>query len=184
MAETLFYVFGLTLVVCALAVSLWGLRNEERFPGPLALRLGTLLFVTIVGATTTFAVLNARDEQEKRNEELAAEKAEPGGQPGAPAKPGEAPQTLRFSVPSGTDLAFDQTSVEAKAGPVEIKLDNRSEVAHDVTIAQGTEQLGKTEIIAASIALTDLTLKPGEYVFYCSVPGHREAGMQGKLTVK
>jgi uncharacterized cupredoxin-like copper-binding protein len=29
-----------------------------------------------------------------------------------------------------------------------------------------------------------VTVKPGKYTFYCSVPGHRQAGMQGILTVK
>jgi len=28
-----------------------------------------------------------------------------------------------------------------------------------------------------------VTLKPGKYVFYCNVPGHRQGGMQGTLTV-
>jgi uncharacterized cupredoxin-like copper-binding protein len=29
-----------------------------------------------------------------------------------------------------------------------------------------------------------VTLKPGTYKFYCSVPGHRQAGMEGTLEVK
>ena len=29
-----------------------------------------------------------------------------------------------------------------------------------------------------------LNLKPGNYTFYCSVPGHRQAGMEGTLVVK
>ena len=31
--------------------------------------------------------------------------------------------------------------------------------------------------------MTLANLAPGKYVFYCTVPGHRQAGMQGDLTV-
>jgi cytochrome c553 len=72
MNETLFYVLGIALVVIALIVSAIGLRFE-RFPtskGVLA--LGLAILVVMVGATATFAWLQAADEQEHRDEEIAA----------------------------------------------------------------------------------------------------------------
>ena len=175
-AETVFYVSGAVLVVAALGLSAWGLRHEETFPNKAALRVGTVLFLALVAVVATFSVVNARDEQEHREEEQAAEKAEEAG--------GEAAETIKFTVAAGSDLVYEQDSVTAKAGPAKIELDNRSEVGHDVSIEEGGDELGKTEIVSASLTSTTLDLKPGRYVFFCSVPGHRDAGMEGDLTIK
>src|SRR5262249_28357449 len=82
----LFYACGSVLAVSAVLVSIVGLRVKG-FPGRFA-PLVALWFVTLVGASTTFAVLHAQDEQEAKAAELSeageeAEKAESG----APAEP-------------------------------------------------------------------------------------------------
>jgi uncharacterized cupredoxin-like copper-binding protein len=50
-----------------------------------------------------------------------------------------------------------------------------------VTIAQGSRRLGATKTITGSMATLALQLPPGQYVFFCSVPGHRQSGMEGTL---
>jgi mono/diheme cytochrome c family protein len=76
MEQTLFYVLGITLVVCALAVTAVGLRWEG-FP-----RSGGVLAVIVVGfaalvvSTAAFAWMNAEEEQSEHAAEHAEERAE------------------------------------------------------------------------------------------------------------
>ena len=72
----LFYVCGGALAVSAVLVSFIGLRVKD-FPGRAA-PLVALWFVVLVGASTTFAVLHAKDEQAEKKAELtkASEEAE------------------------------------------------------------------------------------------------------------
>jgi cytochrome c oxidase subunit 2 len=73
--QTLFYVFGITLVVCALAVTALGLRFEN-FPPSRGILVGIIVvFAALVGATGTFAWMNAEDEQSEHAAERAAERA-------------------------------------------------------------------------------------------------------------
>jgi plastocyanin len=84
--------------------------------------------------------------------------------------------------PSGA-IAFDQTELTAPAGEVTIELVNDSGIPHNVEVeGNGVEEVSET-ITEGSTDLT-LTLEPGEYEFYCAVPGHREGGMEGTLTVE
>lgn len=86
--------------------------------------------------------------------------------------------------PSGS-LAFTTKQASAKAGKVTIDFTNSSPVPHDVTIeGEGGETLAQTEAFAEGSESVTANLKPGTYHFYCSLPGHREAGMEGTLTVK
>jgi mono/diheme cytochrome c family protein len=73
MNETLFYVFGIVLVVSAVLVSAVGLRFKNFPPSRGALAGTVLYFAVLVGVTAVFAVLNAQDEQEHREAEQAAE---------------------------------------------------------------------------------------------------------------
>ena len=93
--------------------------------------------------------------------------------------------TVDISTPSGGSLAFDQKDVSAKAGNVTIDFDNKQALQHDVKVedSSGTE-LGGTELVSSGTATASVSLQPGTYTFFCSVPGHREAGMEGTLTVK
>ena len=66
-----------------------------------------------------------------------------------------------------------------------VDFNNPQALTHDVAIENSSgEEVGKTELIAEGSDSTTVNLKPGTYTFYCTVPGHREAGMEGTLTVK
>ena len=93
--------------------------------------------------------------------------------------------TVNISTPSGSTLAYNQKSVTAKAGSVTIDFNNAQALQHDVTVTDSSGKvLGATQLVSSGTDSTTVQLTPGTYTFYCSVPGHRQAGMQGTLTVK
>ena len=65
-----------------------------------------------------------------------------------------------------------------------IEYDNPSPVDHSVAIEAGSETLAESEIVTQRHYSATADLEPGEFVFYCTVPGHRESGMEGTLTVE
>jgi plastocyanin len=93
--------------------------------------------------------------------------------------------TVKFEADPGGDLAYTTDAATAKAGSVTVDFNNPQALTHDVKIedAQG-EEVGGTELIASGEDSATVDLKPGTYTYFCSVPGHREAGMEGTLTVK
>jgi uncharacterized cupredoxin-like copper-binding protein len=93
-------------------------------------------------------------------------------------------EQLALSAPSDGSLKFDKPTLTAKAGKVTIDFDNQSSsVPHGVGIeGNGVDEESDTVTGAKTSVTADL--KPGKYTFYCPVPGHREAGMKGTLTVQ
>ena len=109
-----------------------------------------------------------------------------------------------------TDIAYDAQRVEAVAGqPLRLTLDNQGVLEHDFSIMEVplagavtmTEHSGEMashdmshmdEEPAVHVAaptgghstIEFIPSTPGEYAYYCTVPGHREAGMEGVLVVK
>lgn len=108
-----------------------------------------------------------------------------GGGAAEPGKSSGGGSTVEFEADPNGQLAFTTTEASAKAGKVTVDFNNPQGLTHDVAIEDSSgKTIGKTELIAEGEDSTSVNLKPGTYTFYCSVPGHREAGMEGTLTVK
>ena len=90
---------------------------------------------------------------------------------------------LTVTASESGDLSWEPTELTAQAGEVTVTLDNPAPVAHDIEIeGNGVEE--KSELVTDGTATVTADLEPGEYTFYCTVPGHEDAGMTGTLTVE
>jgi plastocyanin len=85
----------------------------------------------------------------------------------------------------GTDaLAFEPDTISAPAGEVSLALVNDGSIPHTLVV-EGLEDDLKLSIAGSGdVDSGSLTLEAGEYTYYCDVPGHRGAGMEGTLTVE
>jgi plastocyanin len=93
--------------------------------------------------------------------------------------------TVDFEADPSGEIAYTTTEATAKAGKVTVGFNNPQGLTHDVAIEnEKGETVAQTDLIAEEETSTTANLKPGTYTFYCTVPGHREAGMEGTLTVK
>jgi plastocyanin len=103
----------------------------------------------------------------------------------APAATSGAGQHLSLEANPEGQLKYTTTSLTARAGTVSIDFTNKAPLSHNLTVASSSgEVLGATPTFTGASKTLSLTLKPGTYKFYCTVPGHRAAGMEGTLTVQ
>jgi plastocyanin len=96
-----------------------------------------------------------------------------------------AAEALSLEANPEGQLKYNKTSLTANAGKVSIDFSNMSSLDHNMTIASASGAvIGATPTFQGGSKTLTLNLKPGAYKFYCTVPGHRMAGMEGTLTVK
>lgn len=145
-----------------------------------------LLTLVAVLALATFGLAACGDDDDSGNgETTAAEETEQTTEEAPAEEPeGGSGGSLEFTADPSGALAYEEDSAETTAGTVNITLVNESQVPHDVRIEDSSgEDLGGTDVITNDTAEATVELEAGEYTFFCSVPGHRQAGMEGALTV-
>jgi plastocyanin len=93
----------------------------------------------------------------------------------------ESSGTLQIDADPNGQLAYTSNQANGTAGKITIKMANKTSTPHDIVI----DGKGKGEVVTNGATSTfSADFAAGSYTYYCSVDGHRQAGMQGKLTVK
>ena len=199
-----FYIAGGALVVWAVFVSVGLGMRKPSFPGNASGERAVIaITVVLVLAAASMAVAtsgtpasSAAAPAASTPTGTAVSTPAPAGaatqsttSTGAPTTPASSPSpagagsSLKLAAnPSGA-LSYNTKQLSAKAGKVTIAMTNMSPLEHNVTVAQGSTVVGATPTFRGGARTLTLNLKPGTYTFYCSVPGHRQAGMEGTLTV-
>ena len=183
-----FYVIGGVTALWAVVLAALGITRHS-FPATsgattVVIAISALLVAGSIGSAIITGALEAEEHgvEEAEAEELAGEEAAPAEAEEEDAAGGG--QELELSaVPSG-ELAFDTEQLRAEAGTVTLAMANPSSIPHNVSIdGGGVDQEGET-VGEGETSTVTAELDPGDYAFYCSVPGHREGGMEGDLTVE
>jgi plastocyanin len=208
---TAFHVLGVCLALWAVVLTAIGVTRPD-FPGKGAgTRIVIGISALLVASTIAAAIGTAKSAPKghevagkvnKAGREGSGQPSQGGGlAPGTGANAGQQPGGNAGSAPppaaSGTlttlllsadptgQLRFDKSSLSAPAGNIRITLNNPAPVPHNISIEGpgGVHKEGPT-VQKGGASQVQATLKAGTYTYYCAVPGHRQAGMQGTLTVK
>jgi uncharacterized cupredoxin-like copper-binding protein len=161
---------GAAFIVFALLSALLFPRFRPQYPGGGLPAFIVVAFVFFFGMLAAVEVFGA---EEKEHAEVAETTAE------ATTTTGAEGTTVQVTE---REFKIALASTQLKPGKVTFDVKNVGKIQHDLAIVGMSE---KTKLISpgGSSKLT-VTLKPGKYELYCSVPGHKEAGMDVKITVQ
>lgn len=157
----------------ALIVSMLVPRWRPQFPGrglPLFLAVCVLMFFGMLAAVF---VLGKESEPEAAAGETTAETHTT--QTG--------PATSQTAQVSEVDYKIRLPETKLEAGKYTFEVKNEGKVPHDLVVKGSGVQEGTPEIAPGKSESLTVELKPGSYEFYCSIPGHKQLGMDQKVTV-
>ena len=151
-------------------------------------KVAALLVLALAALTLVACGGGDSSESTATTTESSAESTGSNGAAGAVGSEGSGGEAsvVEIEAAPGAELAYVQKQAKAKAGQVSIEFNNPQTLSHDVAVEDSSgEVLAKTELVAQRSGTGTIgNLKPGKYTFFCTVPGHREAGMEGTLTVE
>jgi uncharacterized cupredoxin-like copper-binding protein len=184
---------ALAFIAFALASSFLFPRVRPDYPGRGLLAFVVIAFVFFFGMLTAVEVFGA----ESKKGEAAAPEASTAESTTGPTlsvtvvqqpQTSTAETTTTTAKPAETKVPVSETefkitlgSTNLKAGDITFEVADDGKIPHDLAI-KGTSDKTK-EIAPGSNAELKVTLKPGKYVLYCSIPGHEQAGMKQSITV-
>ena len=143
-----------------------------------------LLLSALALAAFGFAACGGDDDEDSGDTGAATTETTSTAGGGGGGGGGGAGGTVSLEADPDGALAYTTDSASVAAGDVTIEFDNPASLGHDVVVedADGNE-LARTDVITGDSTSTTATLEAGEYTFFCSVDAHRDAGMEGTLTV-
>ena len=183
-------VTALVFILFALASSFLFPRFRPDYPGHGLLAFIVVAFVFFFGMLTAVEVFGAESKhgEAAAAETTTAQQTTTTTQQTTTAKTTTQPTTTTTAKPAATKVPVSEVefkitlaSTNYKAGEITFEAKNDGKIPHDLAI-KGTSD--KTKLIPpGGSAELKVTLKPGKYELYCTVPGHEAAGMRLNITV-
>ncbi len=189
-------VTGLVFILFALTSAFLFPRFRPDYPGRGLLAFIVVAFVFFFGMLTAVEVFGAENkhhaEAQAETTTVAAEtttaQQTTTAQPTSTAQTSTQATTTAATKPATTTVPVSEAefkivlgSTNLKAGEITFQVKNDGKIPHNLSIKETGDKT--KEIPAGGTAELKVTLKPGKYVLYCSIPGHEAAGMKLSVTV-
>jgi uncharacterized cupredoxin-like copper-binding protein len=176
--KTAFIVMAAIFVGFALLCSILIPRWNPQFPGRALWLFVAICVLLFLGMMTTVIVFGKESKA-----------AGPEQQTTSAAQTTTSAATTTTAAPSAKTVKVAESEWKVvlpktlSAGNYTFEASNQGKFPHDLAIDGPGVKTKTSEIAAGSSAKLTVTLKSGTYDFYCSLPGHKQAGMDQKVTV-